>query len=221
MNSRKFVVAMAAALLMVSAARAEIKVTVGHNSNDQATPAFKFKNVPSPSTNDIATQAKFTIADGYADDNSGDLAKLHDGKLPTEADQPDQNFFFDQGTEGGRLLVDLGSDINIQQVNTYSWHPNTRGPQIYKLYASDGSAADFNAKPKRGTDPVKSGWTLVASVNTLPKSGDGGGQYGVSVANTDRTIGKYRYLLFDVSATEDDDDFGNTFYSEIDVIEQK
>src|SRR5205085_1453687 len=29
---------------------------------------------------------------------------------------------------------------------------------------------------------------------------------------------KYRYLLFDVSRTEADDPFGNTFYSEIDVI---
>ena len=34
-------------------------------------------------------------------------------------------------------------------------------------------------------------------------------------------LGKYRYLLFDISRTESDDDFGNTFYSEIDVIEQK
>ena len=221
MSYRKIVVGMAAVLLAVFAARAEIKVTVAHNANDQATPEFKFKNVPSPSTNDAATEAKFTIVDGDKDENSGGLEKLHDGKLPTEEDQPAENFFFDAGTEGGRLLVDLGSAINIQQVNTYSWHPNTRGPQVYKLYASDGTASDFDAKPKRGTDPGKHGWTLIAKVDTRPKTGDGGGQYGVSVSNTDGAIGKYRYLLFDISATEDDDDFGNTFYSEIDVIEQK
>ena len=31
-------------------------------------------------------------------------------------------------------------------------------------------------------------------------------------------LGNYRYLLFDISATENDDPFGNTFYSEIDVV---
>jgi len=31
--------------------------------------------------------------------------------------------------------------------------------------------------------------------------------------------GKFRYLLFDISATEKEDPFGNTFYSEIDVID--
>ena len=31
-------------------------------------------------------------------------------------------------------------------------------------------------------------------------------------------LGRYRYLLFDISRTESDDDYGNTFYGEIDVI---
>src|SRR4029453_15871740 len=31
-------------------------------------------------------------------------------------------------------------------------------------------------------------------------------------------LGKFRYLLLDISETEGDDDFGNTFLSEIDVI---
>ena len=31
-------------------------------------------------------------------------------------------------------------------------------------------------------------------------------------------MGKYRYLLFDISQTEKDDSFGNTFYSQINVI---
>jgi hypothetical protein len=58
-------------------------------------------------------------------------------------------------------------------------------------------------------------------VNTKPKTGDGGGQYGVSISNTDGALGKYRYLLFRTDPTEEDDDNGNTFYSEIAVIEQK
>jgi hypothetical protein len=221
MKHRTLVIA-AAILLAGLAAHAEIKTTIDHNANEQAKPDFKFKNVPSPSTSDAATQAKFTVVDGEKDSAGGDVGKLNDGKLPSEEDQPEENFFFDAGTEGGRLQVDLGSVIAIKQVNTYSWHPTTRGPQVYKLYASDGTAEGFNAKPKKGTDPEKCGWKLITKVNTKPKGGaDGGGQYGVSIADSEGALGKYRYLLFDVASTEDDDSFGNTFYSEIDVIEQK
>lgn len=221
MNCYKTVVAMALVLAAASVARGGIKVAVDHNAKDRATPEFKFRNIPSPSAADAATHAKFLVVDGYIDQNSGGIQRLHDGRLPTEADQPAANFFFDQGTEGGRLLVDLGTAISIRQINTYSWHPNTRGPQVYQVYGSDGTAADFNARPRRGTDPETVGWKLLAKVNTLPASGEGGGQYGVSVSDADGAIGTYRYLLFNIIATEDDDDFGNTFYSEIDVIAQK
>lgn len=199
------------------AAHAETKIVVNHNSEDNATAAFKFKDVPSPSKNDAAKSATFSVVAGERDENGGDLDKLTDGKTPTEEDQPTENFFFNAGTPGGRLLLDLGSATDVQQVNTYSWHPNTRGPQLYKLYAADGTAANFNSTPK-GIDPEKAGWKLIAKVDTRPKGGTGGGQYGVNISNSDGGIGKFRYLLFDVSQTEEDDAFGNTFYSEIDVV---
>jgi hypothetical protein len=214
----------AAVLLLLAAvgARAEIKATVEHIKNEDATAEFKFKKVPVAVKENAARKAKVTIVDGTKDDNSGDVDKVNDGKLPTEEDQPSENFFFDAGTAGGRLLMDLGKEIDIKQVNTYSWHPNTRGPQVYKLYASDGTAKDFDAKPKGETDPAKAGWKLIAVVDTRPKEGTGGGQYGVSIADTTgASLGKYRYLLFDITRTEKDDDFGNTFFSEINVIEKK
>ncbi len=211
--------ALSASVLAFGAfARAEIKIVVDHNSNENASAAFKFKNVPTPSKNDAATNARFTILDGERDDNGGDLDRLHDGKLPTEEDEPAENFFFNAGTEGGRLRVDLGKLIEIKQINTYSWHPNTRGPQVYKLYAADGKAEAFNSQPRKATDPEKCGWKLIAKVDTRPKQGEGGGQYGVGISDSDGNIGKYRYLLFDIGRTENDDAFGNTFYSEIDVI---
>ena len=215
-------ITVAACALLVSApgSIAETKIVVDYNDNDHASASFKFKNVPAPARTNAATKASFTIVDGERDENGGELDVLHDGKLPTEEDQPSENFFFNAGTQGGRLLVDLGSPLELKQVNTYSWHPNTRGPQVYKLYASDGQGGDFNAKPKRGNDPLKCGWTLIAKVDTRPKTGDGGGQYGVSISDTDGAIGKYRYLLFDMAVTETDDDFGNTFYSEIVVIDK-
>jgi len=200
---------------------AQSKVTFDHNTNATATTAFKFSNVPSPAKDDAAAKAKLTLVDGEIDDNGADLSALTDGLLPTEEDQPSANFFFNAGTAGGRFSLDLGNVIEIAQVNSYSWHPNTRGPQLYKLYASDGSDPKLNLTPKRGTDPVTCGWKLIGVVNTLGKEGEDGGQYGVSITDSRGSLGKFRYLLFDCYATEAADDFGNTFYSEIDVIARK
>jgi len=57
-------------------------------------------------------------------------------------------------------------------------------------------------------------------VDTRQQYGQAGGQYAVSVTGANGILGKYRYLLFDTVASETDDDWGNTFYSEIDVIER-
>jgi hypothetical protein len=201
-------------------AQAEVKIAVAHNPNADASPGFKFNTVPAASATNAATTATFSVVDGTVDGSSGGIEKLNDGKLPDEEDEPAENFFFDAGTSGGRLEVDLGSVINVKQVNTYSWHPSTRGPQVYKLYASAGDSKDFNASPKNGTNPEGCGWMLIANVNTKPNDGtDEGGQYGVSISDSEGAIGRYRYLLFDMARTENDDDFGNTFYSEINVVD--
>ncbi len=221
---RHSIITMAAAALFVAVAtaRADVSVTVDHNDVEASKPSFTFKRVPPPSKTDAASKAKFAIVDGERDEAGGDLEKLNDGKLPTEQDEPHENFFFDAGTDGGRIGVDLGRAIEIKQINTYSWHPDTRGPQVYKVYAADGSEPGFNSSPKAGYDPTKSGFKRIAAVDTRPKPGEpaGGGQYGVSIADSaGGAIGKYRYLLFEASSTEDADDYGNTFFSEIDVID--
>jgi hypothetical protein len=212
----------AAATLMLaweSRCVAEIKVVAELNTGERATAGFKFNHVPPPSKTDAATHAKFTIVDSQPDGNGGDATKLHDGRVPSDDDQPSENFFFRQGTDGGRIQVDLGGSTTIKQINTYSWHAGARGPQVYKLYASDGRADGFNAGPKRDIDPASCGWKLLAEVDTRPKEGQGGGQHGVSISDSGGNVGAYRYLLFDISRTEDRDAFGNTFFSEIDVID--
>ncbi|HEX5218056.1 MAG TPA: family 16 glycoside hydrolase [Verrucomicrobiae bacterium] len=180
---------------------------------------FTFTNVPAPAKGDAATAGRVRILAGVVDPNSGGIATLRDGLSPAQADEPEANFFFDAGTEGGRLLFDLERIVEVKQVNTYSRHPDARGPQVYKLFASDGTAAGFVERPQKDTDLVASGWKPIATVDTRPKSGAGGGQHGVSISDSDGILGKYRYLLFDISRTEARDVFGNTFYSEIDVIE--
>ena len=196
-------------------ARAEVQVTVDRNM--EGTPEFKFKTVPAPLKNDAAAKGRFTVVEGVSDPNGSNLRALNNGQLPEEADQPEQNFFFEAGGEGGRLCLDLGSVIEIKQVNSYSWHPADRAPQVYKLFGSDGEKDGFDAAPKKGANPEECGWKLIATVDTRPAGGEGGGQYAVSISNTAGPLGKYRYLLFAISRTEERDPFGNTFYSEIDV----
>src|SRR5512133_2240730 len=208
-----------ACLASAAQSRGEIKCTIEHHPNDEATPGMRFKTIPNPRKADAAAKATFTSVDGERDANGGTLDVLHDGRLPQEEDQPGRNFFFHAGTAGGRLQIDLGKSIELKQVNSYSWHDGSRGPQVYTLYASDGSAKAFEAAPKSGRDPVEWGWKLLAKVDTRSDKSEPGGQYGASIQDTAGALGNYRYLLFDIRPTKEGDPFGNTFYSEIDVID--
>jgi hypothetical protein len=194
------------------------QVDFEHVSNLLATPNFKFERFPSPSKSDAATNAKLTLVDGTPDGGSADLSALTDGNVPTHADEPAANFYFDAGTMGGRIRMDFPATLDIAQIISYSWHPGSRGPQLYKLYAAEGSEANLNLAPKRGVDPASCGWRFIATVSTIPKQGEDGGQYAAVVTDSSGSLGKMRYLLFDCYVTELNDDYGNTFYSEIDVI---
>lgn len=209
-----------AGVIFAVAAPAAVQVSIGFEPGPGGGSGFDLTNLPAPARNDAATVGRVRVIAGTIDSNSGGIGTLCDGRLPTEDDQPDANFFFAAGSEGGRLLFDLERVLEVKQVNSYSRHPDTRGPQVYKLFASDGLAAGFVQQPQKETDLIASGWKQIAMVDTRPRSGSGGGQHGVSISDTDGILGKYRYLLFDISRTEATDAFGNTFYSEIDVIEE-
>jgi alpha-mannosidase len=175
----------------------------------EATVTIERGFLPPPQRDDAAANAKITVLGGTIDANSAALHALVDGALPTDPDEPSANVFFRANSWGGRLRFDLGQPIDIAAIRTYSWHPDTRAPQVYKVYASNTDSA-----PASTVDPVTAGWKLIAFVDTRPAKGDVGGQYAVNVAG----VGTYRYLLFDVFETESDDAWGNTFYSEVDVI---
>ena len=196
----------------------DVRVSFEQNPNDTASREFKFKSIASPVKDDAAANAKLTLIDGELDAGGAELAGLTDGRLPRDEDEPAANVYFRAGSSGGRFRMDFGSAIDVVRVNTYSWHPNTRGPQLYKLYAANGSESKLNLDPKRGVDPASVGWKLIALVSTLSDRGEEGGQYAASVVDASGSLGKYRYLLFDCYVTELHDNWGNTFYSEIDVI---
>jgi hypothetical protein len=218
----RIVFALAALFILTLTAQAQITVTVDQNTGAAATKEFKFKALRlSPAKDDAAAKAKLTLLRGEVDPESGDLSALTDGAVPTKEDDPKANFFFANGSAGGRFRMDLGEAIDIKQINTYSWHSGARAPQVYMLYASDGSEPHFCAEPNVDINPTSCGWRLLTSVDTRRNRGDGGGQYIVSMSDARGVLGKFRYLLFACSATETDDDMGNTFYSEIDVIAKK
>jgi hypothetical protein len=206
-------------LIFAAGANDEVNIVVERNTGADATSAFRFKHIPSPSKTDLATNAKLELVVGRRDANGAQLGALTDGLLPGGQDEPSANFFYAAGTDGGRFRIDLGSAVEIAEVSSYSWHANSRGPQVYNLYVSDGSDANFNPSPDAKTHPAHVGWKLLASVDTRPKEGGRlGGQYGVNIRGKSGSLGKFRYLLFDAVEAEYDDPFGNTFFSEIDVI---
>ena len=216
-----FAIALLVSVTTAAAAQGQIRITIDHNTGAAATSEFKFQRVPSPLRDDAASHAKLTLVDGQLDSNGANLSALTDGMLPTSEDEPGANVFFNARSFGGRFRIDLGSAIEIAQVNSYSWHPSARGPQLYKLYVSNGNEAGLDLAPKRGVDPATCGWKFIATVSTIPERGEDGGQYGVSIIDESGSLGKYRYLLFDCWVTETADDWGNTFYSEIDVVAKK
>jgi hypothetical protein len=206
-------------LVRAQGARASVVVTVEHRQDIASGTAFQFSTVPSPVGDDLATHATVALIDGTADENGAPLSALTDGKLPDSDDQPESNFFFAEGSPGGRIRFDLGSAQEVAQINSYSWHTGLRAPQIYKAYVATGTEPGFNASPK-GVDPATVGWKLLAAVRATPKEGqEPGGQYGVSVGDdSGAALGTFRYVLLDVSRTDETDDFGETFFSEVDIV---
>jgi hypothetical protein len=220
--AKSALMAIVLAMLIAGGGVAQVRTTVGHNDNRSANAEFKFANVSSPSGDDAATHARVVMVDGEADQNGADVSALTDGILPTSGDQPRRNFFLTAGSGGARVLIDLGRAIETAAINSYSWHPNSRAPQVYRVWGSDGSDPKFLAEPKANIDPRNCGWQVIATVDTRsPDEQKDGGQFGVSITDASGTLGRMRYLLFDFYVTEVADNFGNTFYSEIDVIAKK
>jgi RNA polymerase sigma factor (sigma-70 family) len=204
-----------------------VKVVVEHVPAEQAKAQPPFARVPPPSKNDAATKATFSVVDGKfcARPDTGDLRVLTDGVIQPHEDSPKQSAFFDWDVLEGRFKIDLGRKVPLVAINTYSWHKKERAAQIYEVFGSDGSAPGFDPSPKIGTDPARVGWTRIAAVDTRPRDAAGsdlppGGRHAVSITGGAAGLGAYRYLLFETFATEITDEWGQTFFGEIDVVER-
>jgi hypothetical protein len=194
---------------------AAIDVVVERNRDSDY---FQFPTIPRPAVNDDAVKAKWAIARGRIDGNSPGLSVLCDGKIPLTNDSPDANFFFAGSTSARSIALDLGEAIELGEVTAYSWHSGGRAPQVYSLYGAvelkDGHP--WNRLDDQ-TNPLEVGWIKLADVDTRDGQNPGG-QHASRVIQTGGGIGTFRFLLFDIQTVDPKDPFGNTFFSEIDVV---
>jgi hypothetical protein len=131
------------------------------------------------------------------------------------ADSPRESIFF-QNQSWGRLLVDLGREVDVAVINSYSWHQHRaveehreRARQRYTVFGWAG-----NGSPDLKMAPEQPGWIRIARVNTdrffkVHDRLDRPAQQAVSITSADGQLGEYRFLLFEV--------FGYTLFGEIDV----
>lgn len=192
---------------LVTLLSGEVKVTT-----EQLTfgSGFAFEKIPTPATNDFGTTARLSLLSGKADRNSPGLASLHDGKVPAEDNAPRANFFFAPGTDGGRILIDLGKTEKLARLTTYSRHFKNRAPQVYSLYGTTSDKA-----PAPDADLTKNGWVKIADIDTRQANQPMGGRHAASLTGD---LGSFRQLVFDIRPTEKKTPFGLTFFSEIDIV---
>lgn len=205
-----------AVVLSGSAGVAEVKVAVEQTNVGSG---FAFERIPSPAINDGAAHVIWTLMSGKADGNSAGLDVLHDGQVPAGDDEPSRNFFFAAGFDGGRILADFDKPIDVARISTYSRHNGDRAPQVYTVYGSNAGGSAFDDIENRMANPLRRGWKKIASVDTRSKTRDSGGRHAVAITDMEKSIGRFRYLLFDVMSTEKRNRFGLTFITEIDVIQ--
>lgn len=208
-----------AILLTTNAAHAQITVTkeVDYGVDRETTGTFVFATVPSNSSTDVAHGKAFKVLAGSPHSASAPIAKLNDGPAQRNWDSVPESFFAADDATGLRIQVDLVTVEILAEINTFSWHRNSRSPQIYKVYgalAPSNNAPNFTAAAFQDDLALnKLGYKLIATVNMLPQSG---GQSGVSIAGK---IGLYKYILFDIAPnTFSASVHRSTFYGEIDIV---
>ncbi|MBB3206070.1 hypothetical protein FHS27_001878 [Rhodopirellula rubra] len=199
---------------------ADTQVRVDQNSEENANENFRFESVATPSALDAGNLAKVKVVAGTIDANSAGIAALNDGVVPASQDAPKSNFFF-SGRNPGRLLFDFGRPIDLQQINTYSWHPSSRAPQVYRIYTTNSEKiATQTLQNHAGL--MEAGWRHVADVDSRKTGNEQATQIAVGIQGSDSAqLGTVRFVLMHVEPTGTNRAFAQTFFSEIDFLDGK
>jgi len=214
----------------------EVPVLIRIEPGDES-PDFKFPTIPPPSNQDYAnaSQGRASVEWWPTDEtderndlspNSGQPELLIDGIGQTGEDLPGESLFFRDGANG-LIVLDLGREVPVSTINTYSWHRSAHDPEMrrravqrYTLWGRGDTRP--SSAPQAGNH---SGWTRIARVNTdaffgVKDEPDRPPQQGCSIFSGSDAIGSFRYLLFEVSPTPMPDGMRHrhTFFGEIDVF---
>ena len=211
------VLASLAILLPSVAAQVSVTTEVDYGADREATGTFVFDTVPSNSSTDLANGLTFKVLDGSPHAASGPISVLTDGSAQMNWDSVPESFFTTDDTTHIRIQVGFASVQNIGQINTFSWHRNSRSRQQYRVYtalAPSNNAPDFTAAAfQDDTALAQLGYTAIASVDTGSHSG---GQAGASI---DGNIGLSLYILFDIQPHYLSGVQRSTFHGEIDIVD--
>lgn len=203
------------ALMLAPSLVAQVRVDTEQSIESQF---FEFERIKRPAVNDLGMKATWAVVRGRLDGNSSGTPALVDGQIPQTEDSPRENCFFATGGSGGCLAADLGATQEIAEVVTYSWHPTSRAPQRFTLYAATGEGKGFVwDRLDADQSPEQQGWKRMAEVETRTRRG-AGGQHASRVTDDSGSLGSYRYWLLEIQPTADNDPFAHTFFSEIDFI---
>ena len=200
------------------------------------TPQFRFATIEPPSDSDYADASqgkakaflaggRLLVCDSDPACSSGPIDRLVDGRAQGSADAPLESVFFAENVRGG-FLFDLGQVVTIRRVNSFSWHRSrfvrdnhVRATQKYTLWGYAGDEPPATSEPS-----VSHGWERIARVNTdsffdVASARDRPAQQACSIASETDSLGRYRFLLFEVHPTlaGHDNEVDHTFFGEIDV----
>jgi len=135
------------------------------------------------------------------------------------------NSTFTNNGQIGKIRMKFTSDqdmVDIQKVETYSWHNGDRTIQIYTLYGYVGAKTDNMDNHYSDTDLANTSlWQVIATVNTgsLGTNGKTGvsitADQGAATAWGKEFIGEYRGLLWRIQSPNSG---SATFYQEFGVF---
>ena len=130
---------------------------------------------------------------------------MNDGIAAKNDDDLEHVFFIN--FNGARLLCDLKNEIEVGAVSTFSWHVRARAPQRFTLWGSN------KEKPNAAAKDLKPDWVEIAKVDTQPLND--GGKHGSLIYNPAGSVGRYRYLLWQITKPGT-----GTFFTEMDIYEK-
>ncbi|MCB9852096.1 MAG: alpha-mannosidase [Phycisphaerales bacterium] len=133
----------------------------------------------------------------------GKFVRLNDGQVAQNNDDTSRCIWYDSE---GRFFCDLGKDVSIDRINTYSWHVSNRAPQYFSLWGAKGK--DMPSPEIKFGDTKD--WDLIAVVDSR-KLGEGK-IHGSSISAKHGKLGPYHHLLWIA------ENMGmGTFFTEIDI----